>query len=588
MKERDELKAMLQQDSEVKRRAEQWQEIAIAMLVDDSERIEQGSRLHRELLQLVTTRLGLLRMPAGEIISEGDWTSSGMARAMNSGASLRDDLAELGRLRGQVTAYQEWSKDLADYIVEHHKPPMVDDKAVAVLDGYHVGLTEVAGPRAGGENTLAAAVRLLKLAASRGAFMLSNGDATSGDLLELADDIELNLDRTVEPEAARQNIALFRRAAATIEAKPFEQDGVRAVELVGGAVPTAVWQVGDMCTVDGEAQDVFRIDRLGPWGAALVNSRGVVHGWEGYSKMHKAMSVDTDMAALVREHAAKPLILPASTRTEIHGATGDARVTITTSATGEIVQVTCHDVGPEPEEDDGDTLAERCKVGSDNLSALLGPIGGTTVPEPLRSGVIAASILLGEAALALRSSEARFWVVDEYNDNEGETFGIAIPADPQIDEALARWATTYDAVVAREEGREPHRPDPYGVELGGSGDKLTFRPRQTDSNLEALGEDDENGYSARIRMLRPEGVAVLLKAIAAIPAGGSLALYKGQLSVCYSDGDEREPTNVADLWELCDDMFTDDGLDLRGDHHHPDDMALGEDDIETEDDLDES
>lgn len=486
---------------------------------------------------LADRRLMLIaELPADETISDGAWMGK-------IGPSLRDDLAELGRLREQVAAYQEWSKALADYIVEHHKPLMVDDKAVAILDGYHVGLTPVAGPSAGGENTLAAAVRLLKLAAERGAFMAF--------------------------------------------ARPFEQNGVRAVEIGDGAVPVAVWQIGDTCTVDGEAQDVFRVDRLGPLGAALVNSRGAVHGWEGYRKMHKVVEVvetrftevhydigeaneprtvlrfeglpdvslpDADMAALVRQHAAKST-----------GPAGDQRT--------------------RPDAD----LSERADVMATNLLHVTE--GEGYLSPAAESAIKSAAALLVELGEALKPS-AFFWVVDEFCDNEGETFGIAIPAAAQVDEALARWAKTYDEVVAREERRDPH-PDPFGVELGGSGDKLTFRPRRTDSNLEALGEDDENGYSARIRMLKPEGVAVLLKAIAAIPVGGSLALYKGQLSTCYADEDGREPADVADLWELCDDdMFTDDGLDLRGDHHHADDMAVGEDDdaddLETEDDLDES
>lgn len=418
---------------------------------------------------LADRRLMLIaELPADETVSDGAWLGQ-------ISPSLRDDLAELGRLREQVGAYQERSKALANYIVEHHKPPMVDDKAVAILDGYHVGLTPVAGPSAGGENTLAAAVRLLKLAAARGAF----GPAAQPDVVETRfTEVHFAIGETNEPRTVLR----------------FE--GLPDVSLP-----------------------------------------------------------DADMAALVRQHAAKST-----------GPAGDQRT--------------------RPDAD----LSERADVMATNLLHVTE--GEGYLSPAAESAIKSAAALLVELGEALKPS-AFFWVVDEFCDNEGETFGIAIPADPRVDEALARWAKTYDEVVAREEGREPHRPDPYGVELGGSGDKLTFRPRQTDSNLEALGEGDENGYSARIRMLKPEGVAVLLKAIAAIPAGGSLALYKGQLSTCYADADGREPADVADLWELCDDdMFTDDGLDLRGDHHHADDMAVGgddeADDLETEDDLDES
>ena len=49
------------------------------------------------------------------------------------------------------------------------------------------------------------------------------------DLLELADSIELNLDRTVEPEAARQNIDLFRQAADQLESSRGQLHHAQAV-----------------------------------------------------------------------------------------------------------------------------------------------------------------------------------------------------------------------------------------------------------------------------------------------------------------------------------------------------------------------
>ena len=62
-------------------------------------------------------------------------------------------------------------------------------------------------------------------------------------------------------------------------------------------------------------------------------------------------------------------------------------------------------------------------------------------------------------------------------------------------------------------------------------------------------------------MLKPDGVEILLKAIAALPPGGSLSLYKGTLSTCFADGAAGEPEEIADLWKHCDeDMFEDDGL----------------------------
>lgn len=76
------------------------------------------------------------------------------------------------RREGQVNAYQEWAHELGQHIIKEHKAGTVDDEAAAILDGYHVGLQPVAGGGQGepGEHTLAAAVRLLKLAKARGAF----------------------------------------------------------------------------------------------------------------------------------------------------------------------------------------------------------------------------------------------------------------------------------------------------------------------------------------------------------------------------------------------------------------------------------
>lgn len=97
---------------------------------------------------------------------------------------LRDAADEVERMQRQVEAYQEWSRELAAYVALTHKPGIVDDASVAILDGYHIGLTPVAGPPAGGENTLAAALRLLKLAKDRGAFNRSRADVNPDGLIE--------------------------------------------------------------------------------------------------------------------------------------------------------------------------------------------------------------------------------------------------------------------------------------------------------------------------------------------------------------------------------------------------------------------
>jgi hypothetical protein len=91
--------------------------------------------------------------------------------ALDRGA-FASDWSELDSLRTSVAAQREHHHELGQHIVAIHKPGEVDTEAVAILDGYHVGAKEVAGGGAGepGEHTLAAALRLLKLAHTRGAF----------------------------------------------------------------------------------------------------------------------------------------------------------------------------------------------------------------------------------------------------------------------------------------------------------------------------------------------------------------------------------------------------------------------------------
>ena len=88
------------------------------------------------------------------------------------------------------TAHKEMMGALGQHLLDAHKPGEVDEEAVAILDGYHVGAREVAGGVQGepGETTLEAALRLLKLAHQRGAFAAANPPAepgwTGGDVID--------------------------------------------------------------------------------------------------------------------------------------------------------------------------------------------------------------------------------------------------------------------------------------------------------------------------------------------------------------------------------------------------------------------
>ena len=227
-----------------------------------------------------------------------------------------------------------------------------------------------------------------------------------------------------------------------------------------------------------------------------------------------------------------------------------------------------------------DSLAERASIMATNLNTVLGyeqdnENGVRELPDVVRSAMTTAAAFLEEVSTTLRPrSGGWFWLVDEFCDNEGETFGIAIPSTPEVDAAVEKWARSFAAITAAEDGRAPDE-DPFEQKLG-TGDSLTFRQNETAEDLEAIERHSDNDYSSRLRMLKPDGVELLLKAIAGLPPGGSLSLYKGTLSTCFADGAAGEPEEIVDLWLHCDvDMFEDDGL---GDHHHPDDSALGEDD----------
>jgi hypothetical protein len=529
--------------------------------------------------QLAARRAQLIAdLPADETVSDGAWLGQACA-------SLRDDLAELGRLRDQVAAFWGWSSALADYIGEHHKSPTVDDEAVAILDGYHVGLVEVAGPSAGGENTLAAAVRLLKLAASRGAFRhgMEDGQARSapshfewrtiirsavgadaghgaykGAMQALIHGaVQVIMPARAQLLLGSRGIDLYSKLEPTAEQVAALE--VLAMEYARDTGPlhlphpsTGPWEVGGRVTVERLKPEVPANNLtmlVTPEQPEVVESHFVeVHYAIGadndprtilrFEGLPDVSLSDADAAALVREHMAKSLIGAAQPQDPDHGQ-------------------------PSPEfisEDPTGSLAERLEAASKNVVTMIEFAGGTRpLPDLIRQALTHSVAVMSEAAEALRQGSALFWIVDEFNDNEGETFGIVIPVTPDVDAAIEKWARTFDALVAREEERQPYA-DPFDVELG-QGDSLTFRQHVTGSALEAIADVADNGYSARLRILKPEGIELLLRAIADLPAGASLSLYKGTLSTCYADESSGQPTEIADLWLHCDEDMFEDGPD---------------------------
>lgn len=126
-----------------------------------------------------------LRRMAGDVESAG-WPDQ--AALLRLSAERIENQADI------VDAYREHSRELGQYLIEAHKSGAVDEAAVAILDGYHIGMTEVAGGAEPAEHTLAAALRLLKLAAGRGAYIkapqgIPDLPATAGYLRQVGRDM---------------------------------------------------------------------------------------------------------------------------------------------------------------------------------------------------------------------------------------------------------------------------------------------------------------------------------------------------------------------------------------------------------------
>lgn len=587
----------------------------------------------------------------------------------------------LAQARSMLDGYERWSKALADYIVEHHKPGQVDPAAVAILDGYHVGETEVAGAGQGepGESTLEAAVRLLRLAYARGVF------ATGWPAAD-----EASLRRKYHPGL----IAHWLNKAARVYDKPLtkpedihaivrlafsdpqpETIDVRFVEVHYAIGPNNEAQtvvrfvdLPDFVMPDADADEMQRqLMKSHPAGwAAAVAKPGACTGdveparaavetqfvelfylsegrtglrFKGLPDLYLPDENAVDLqhqlitrgaiqppAALVEGRfepksgelpmLARPgrlflALLPPTdklaqeVRFAVYYLLGNEvwlvdqghvhLLTLLAARKQVLVEVhlqptpaTSWEAAPEKPAAlpskfaSGPTeLRERADMMATNLATLAASLGvKDDATEQARAGLVTAAALFSEISEALKPSGS-YWLVDEYNDTEGESFGIVIPSSPEVDAALLRWAKTYDKQVAPEAGREPHE-HPINLALGSPG-ALTFTPNLTYDDIEKVEGSGENGYSVRVRLLTPDGIQALLKTIAELPEGASLSLYKGMLSTCYAN-EEPAPVELFDLWTLCDtDIWDEDGDDAEddddelGEHHHADDMALGDD-----------
>ena len=135
-----------------------------------------------------------------------------------------------------------------------------------------------------------------------------------------------------------------------------------------------------------------------------------------------------------------------------------------------------------------------------------------------------------------------FWLVDEHNDWEGETFGFAIPHSLRVEAAMDKWEKSWTSFWGDDKA---------------DGQEWSFGSHQTEEYLDAFSAGSDNTYSSRVSYLSDEALDILLTAIEALQPGQTLQLYKGNLSRLepYPEGEGRGPddfkdVSITDLWEL--------------------------------------
>lgn len=165
-----------------------------------------------------------LRRIAEGLLAVDEKERPGFALLLRRAADALAPDEEVERCRRMIAARDENHRAIGQYLVAAHKPGEVDEEAVAILDGYHVGARAVAGGGAGepGETTLQAALRLLKLAKARGAFAIRHVTVAKTPLqqrlAQMANRLEASL-RAASlldgPDA--QEVADLRLAAGGVE-----------------------------------------------------------------------------------------------------------------------------------------------------------------------------------------------------------------------------------------------------------------------------------------------------------------------------------------------------------------------------------
>lgn len=432
------------------------------------------------------------------------------------------------------------------------------------------------------------------------------------DLLELADDIELNLSNTVEPEAARQNIDLFRRAAAIVRVHETSERTATVYDpltngfvekTVHGCAPVTRERMGK----DGHSIYVHKQDfeeltdhlRPGPLRHAQAVAEVLWHTLRRVGELDplnfgSGAEFEQEVLRLAARRTSLIADLPRDERISDGAWLGAHAPELVDSRFVDIAymadpnrtvfrfeglpdvalldadaqKMTRHylaksftGVTQPPDPDRGQVasdievnpdspLAARLEAAAENVVTMMEFSGGKAgLPELIREALTHSVATMAEAAeeLRRRGPAQRFWLVDEFCDNEGETFGIAIPAGPKVDEVMLAWARSFALAT----GAEEPLGDPCDMPWNAGGDSLTFRRGLTGEALETIEQVADNGYSRRVRWLDPDGWVAVAAAVESLTEGESLSLYKGNLATCYRDEDEREPRDIADLWDMC-------------------------------------
>lgn len=425
------------------------------------------------------------------------------------------------------------------------------------------------------------------------------------DLLELADDIELNLGNTVEPEAARQNIDLFRRAAAIVRV---HETGERTATVydpltngfvektVHGCAPVTRERMGK----DGHSIYVHKHDfeeltdhlRPGPLRHAQAVAEVLWHTLRRVGELDplnfgSGAEFEQEVLRLAARRTSLIADLPRDERISDGAWLGAHAPELVDSRFVDIAymadpnrtvfrfeglpdvalldadaqKMTRHylaksftGVTQPPDPDRGQVasdievnpdspLAARLEAAAENVVTMMEFSGGKAgLPELIREALTHSVATMAEAAEELRRREL-FWLIDEF-DAQDQRRGFAVPSTPRIDAAMLRWATSFEAIAALEEKRAP-LADPLQTPEGNG---LRWRRDLTRDDLDEIVVED--GESVRVRFLSEYGVRRLVQAIDRLTEGESLYLAGGVLATCYHDEDERESTDLVNLREL--------------------------------------